>query len=229
MNPEGVYYMFNSLMSAGFTAASVFICLVVSLLCGIAIALTYKAGDRPSRNFLLAVSVLPAIVMLVIMMVNGNIGVGVAVAGSFSLVRFRSLPGKASDIVIIFLAMGIGLITGMGYAVLAVICTVFMCAAFFMLNKAPFLSSSDDYRNLRITIPEDLDYISVFDDIFNKYATDIKLQSAKTVNLGTMYQISYELRLKNEKNEKAMIDELRTRNGNLSIVCGHHAMPATEL
>lgn len=97
--------MFNSLMSAGFTAASVFICLVVSLLCGIAIALTYKAGDRPSRNFLLAVSVLPAIVMLVIMMVNGNIGVGVAVAGSFSLVRFRSLPGKASDIVIIFLAM----------------------------------------------------------------------------------------------------------------------------
>lgn len=221
--------MFNSLLDSGFTASNVFICMAVSILCGTAIAMTYRLTEYPSKNFSTAVAILPAIVMMVIMMVNGNIGVGVAVAGSFSLVRFRSLPGKAGDIIIIFMSMSIGLMTGMGYAVLAVLSAVTLSAAYFILAKVKFLDSNPDCRGLRITIPEDLDYISVFTDIFDRYATDVKLQSARTVNLGTMYQISYELRLKNPADEKAMIDELRTRNGNLSIICGHHAAASDVL
>jgi len=222
--------MFESLMSStSFTAASILICLLTSILCGIVIALVYRASENPSRNFLTAVAILPCIVMLVIMMVNGNIGVGVAVAGSFSLVRFRSLPGKASDIAIIFLAMGIGLLTGMGYALLAVLMTMLISAAYWFLSKASFLSADSSFRSLRITIPEELDYTTVFQDIFSRYTTSAQLVSAKTVNLGTMYQISYEVRLKNSQDEKAMIDELRTKNGNLSILCGHQALPSAEL
>ena len=224
--------MFSSILT-GITSylsiTQVLACTAASIVCGMIIALAYRYTEHPSRNFLISVVILPAVVQMIILMVNGNLGVGVAVAGSFSLVRFRSLPGKASDIVIIFLAMGAGLMTGMGYIWLAVCCALLISLLFVMAARIPVFDEDQSVRSLRITIPEDLDYTTVFDDLMEKYTTSSRLVSSKTVNLGTMYQLTYEIRLKDEKAEKTMIDELRTRNGNLSIACGHQAAAAQEL
>lgn len=224
--------MFSSILTGTASYLSitqVLTCTAASILCGMIIALAYKFTEHPSRNFLISVVILPAVVQMIILMVNGNLGVGVAVAGSFSLVRFRSLPGKASDIVIIFLAMGAGLMTGMGYVWLAAASALLISLLFVMTARIPAFDEDRTIRSLRITIPEDLDYMTVFDDLMAKYTTSSRLVSSKTVNLGTMYQLTYEIRLKDEKEEKKMIDELRTRNGNLSIACGHQAAAAQEL
>ncbi|MBQ1532693.1 MAG: DUF4956 domain-containing protein [Solobacterium sp.] len=224
--------MFSSILTGTtsyLSISQVLACTAASIVCGMIIALAYRYTERPSRNFLISVVILPAVVQMIILMVNGNLGVGVAVAGSFSLVRFRSLPGKASDIVIIFLAMGAGLMTGMGYIWLAVCCALLISVLFIITAQIPVFDEDQSVRSLRITIPEDLDYTTVFDDLMVKYTTSSRLVSSKTVNLGTMYQLTYEIRLKDEKAEKKMIDELRTRNGNLSIACGHCSAAAQEL
>lgn len=224
--------MFSSILtgtSSYLDIMQVLMCTAASVVCGLIISLAYKCVDHPSRNFQISTVILPAIVQMIILMVNGNLGVGVAVAGSFSLVRFRSLPGKASDIMIIFLAMGTGLMTGMGYIYLAIASAIILSLVFVLAAHLPVFDEDQKFRSLRITIPEDLDYTSVFDDVMAKYTSSCRLVSSKTVNLGTMYQLTYELKLKDESNEKKLIDELRTRNGNLSIICGHHASSANEL
>ena len=224
--------MFTSILtntSSGLSVTAVLICLLTSLVCGILLALTYRTCEHPSKSFLLTTAVLPAVVMIVILLVNGNLGVGVAVAGSFSLVRFRSLPGKASDILIIFVSMAMGLCTGMGYALLAVCLTVLFCLFLYILTRASVLDSDPSWRSLRISIPEDLDYITVFDDIFEKYTKKAQIETVRTVNLGTLYQISYEIELKDSRKEKEMLDEIRTRNGNLPVISSHTAVQLTEL
>ncbi len=224
--------MFSSVLTgtAGYLSISqIALCTLVSVLCGMIVALSYRVVEPAGRNFLLSVVILPAVVQLVILMVNGNLGAGVAVAGSFSLVKFRSLPGKASDIVIIFLAMASGLLTGMGYIWLALCAAVSICAVFVLIGKLPLFEEDERLRTLRITIPEDLDYITVFDDIFARYASKCRLIASRTVSLGTMYQLTYELHLKDAGEEKQMIDALRARNGNLGVVCGHAAARAEEL
>ncbi|MBE6123326.1 MAG: DUF4956 domain-containing protein [Solobacterium sp.] len=224
--------MFNSVLTQTASYLSiqqVLVCTAASVICGLIIACTYRMTDHPSRNFLISAAILPAIVEMVILMVNGNLGAGVAVAGTFSLVRFRSLPGKASDIVMIFLAMAAGLMTGMGYAVLAAAMTVLLCAVWYVISRMPLLDEDQKFRNVRIMVPEDLDYTEAFDDILEQFTSKHKLVSSKTVNLGTMYALTYELRLKDEKDEKKLIDALRTRNGNLSIICGHQSAVKEEL
>ena len=151
------------------------------------------------------------------MLVNGNLGIGVAVAGSFSLVRFRSLPGKANDIAVIFLAMACGLAAGVGYIYFALVMAVVISLFNMLMNHASFFDTQRKYRNLKITIPEDLDYANTFDDILKKYTSRYHLNGVKTVNLGTMYLLNYEITLKDVNAEKQMIDELRCRNGNLTI------------
>ena len=221
--------MFSSILTSGITAGAVSACLAASVVCGLLCAFTYRVCETPSRNFLTALAVLPSIVMMVILMVNGNLGAGVAVAGSFSLVRFRSLPGKASDIIIIFLAMGLGLCTGMGYVVFALLAAAVMCGLYLLISKTGILNENNNFRSLRITIPEDLEYTDVFAEVFDKYTDKAEVEAVRTVNLGTMYQVTYELLLKDPQQEKAMIDELRIRNGNLPIISGRHASAAAEL
>jgi len=167
--------------------------------------------------------------MNVIMLVNGNLGIGVAVAGSFSLVRFRSMPGKASDIAVIFLAMAAGLASGMGYVVYALIFTVGVLAAALILYRVPVLAENQNFRHVRITVSEDMDYVDAFKNVFERYAGTYHLETVKTVNLGAMYQLSYEVVLKNAGEEKQMIDELRIRNGNLPVICSMHAPAAQSL
>ena len=205
------------------------ICLAASIICGLIISLVYKHCEHASRSFLMTLALLPAIVQMVIMMVNGNLGVGVAVAGSFSLVKFRSLPGKASDILVIFLSMAVGLCTGMGYVVFAMALSIILCMILLVFAKTSILATDTSYRNLRIIIPEDLDYTDVFKDIFRKYTKKAEIQSVRTMNLGTMYQITYNVELNDVMKEKEMLDAIRVRNGNLAIVCGNTPTQEVEL
>lgn len=224
--------MFSSIISgasSGLALTQILICFAASLICGTAIALTYRACGHPSKNFCITAAILPAIVQIVILMVNGNLGVGVAVAGSFALVRFRSLPGKGSDIAVVFMCMGIGLATGMGYVGFAFLAALILCGAFFLFSKTNLFPTDDSSRYLRIMIPEDLDYAGAFDDIFTKYAVHVREESVRTVNLGTMYQLSYDLQMKKDAEEKKMVDEIRCRNGNLTVICSRHEPAAGEL
>ena len=224
--------MFTSILTgttSGIDAASLGICLLASIVCGLITAFAYRYCEHPSKNLLVTVALLPAIVQMVILMVNGNLGVGVAVAGSFSLVRFRSLPGKASDILIIFIAMALGLCTGMGFVVFALVLAVVLACVLIAFQKLPLLTADPTYRSLRVTIPEDLDYITVFDEVFAEYTKKCDIQTVKTINLGTMYQIGYDIELKNVADEKKMIDQLRIRNGNLPVICSHTSTINVEL
>lgn len=216
--------MLNSLISGSEITLSVFlICTAVSLVLGIASALLCMYKSTYTQSFVITLAMLPAVVQIVIMLVNGNVGTGVAVAGAFSLVRFRSVPGSAKEIGMIFLAMAIGLATGMGYAALAVMFFIIMAIFVLVLSKAHFGASNENERSLKITIPENLDYDGLFDDLFEKYARSAKLEKIKTSNMGTLYELDYRIVFKDDSVPKEFLDELRCRNGNLNIVCGKFA------
>ncbi len=190
-----------------------------SLGLGLLLTLAYTVKTRYTKGFVATIALLPAIVCAIIMVVNGNIGAGVAVAGVFSLVRFRSVPGTAREIGVLFLAMGAGLITGMGQFLYAALFTVILAAAMMLFNHVDFGEKKDAarYKVMNITIPEDLDYSGVFDDIFASYTDDCDLIQVKSTNMGSMFRLTYNLTLSNPEKEKEMIDQLRCRNGNLEI------------
>lgn len=216
--------MLDSLMTGTEVTIGVFlICTAVSILLGLGTALLCMYKSRYSQSFVVTLAMLPAVVQIVIMMVNGNIGAGVAVAGAFSLVRFRSAPGTAREIGMIFLAMAIGLATGMGYVVLAALFFVIMAAFSLLLTVTRFGAGKANERELKITIPENLDYDDLFDDLFHKYTVSAELDRVKTTNMGTLYELHYRIILKSDRVPKEFIDELRCRNGNLNIVCGRLA------
>ena len=206
------------------------LCLAVSLGMGLIMAAAYMWRNEYTKSFLVTLALLPAVVCVVIMMVNGNIGAGVAVAGAFSLVRFRSAPGSAKEIVTIFLAMGAGLIAGMGYLGFAALFTVIMCAMFLACNAVAGYSGSDAiYRTVKITIPEDLDYTGAFEDIFAVYTRKNELIRVKTTNMGSMFRLTYSVTLKDAAKEKEMIDRIRERNGNLEITVSKQETRIAEL
>ncbi|MBQ5442956.1 MAG: DUF4956 domain-containing protein [Oscillospiraceae bacterium] len=216
--------MLDTIMTGGtLTTATFFLCTAVSLVLGLGTALLCTYKSKYSQSFALTLAMLPAMVQVIIMMVNGNIGAGVAVAGAFSLVRFRSAPGTAKEIGMIFLAMAIGLATGMGYVVLAAAFFAVMALFTLVLTAAHFGAAGERERELKITIPENLDYDGLFDDLFAKYTTSAVFDRVKTSNMGTLYELSYRVTLKDERVPKAFLDELRCRNGNLNIVCGRIA------
>ena len=213
--------MLDSIISgSGLSLTSFLICTAVSLILGLAVAGLCMVKNKASKSFVLALAVLPAVVQMVIMLVNGNIGAGVAVAGAFSLVRFRSASGSAREIAMIFLAMAIGLATGMGYVAAAAIFFVIL-ALFILLPTFPRCGAGkENERSLKITIPEDLDYDGLFDDLFQRYTSSHELEKVKTSNMGTLYELEYKVVLKDEQMPRAFLDELRCRNGNLNISCG---------
>ena len=198
-------------------------CSSASLILGLVLAGIHLYRNRSSRSFLITLAVLPVIVQTVIMVVNGNLGTGVAVMGAFSLVRFRSMPGNAREIGSVFLAMAIGLADGMGYIGIAIFMTAVVGLATIILMSVPDLSGQFLQRELRITIPENLDYNGIFDDVFQKYTSKEKLMRVRTVNMGSFYELCYTIELKAQELEKMMLDEVRCRNGNLTVVCGRMA------
>lgn len=212
--------MFNSILdsSAEFSTSSILICSVSAIVLGLIISIVHMYSGKNSKNFAITLAILPFLVSTVIIMVNGNLGTSVAVLGAFSLVRFRSIPGNSREITSVFLAMAIGLAIGMGQIVFAAFLTIVACLTMIVLSKTSFGTQKKEEKKLKITIPEDLDYTGVFDDIFKKYANKISLEKVKTTNLGSLYDLTYRLELKENINEKEFIDELRCRNGNLNII-----------
>ena len=213
--------IFNSIFDATTTVISVpnfLLCMGISLVAGIILALGYIFRSRYTKSFVVTLALLPVVVCVVIMMVNGNIGAGVAVAGAFSLVRFRSAPGTAKDITMLFLAMGAGLLTGMGYLAYAVLFAVVMCILTIVCNLIGLGSGhSEKYKTLRISVPEDLDYSGMFEDLFSEYTTQHELIKVKTTDMGSTFKLTYNMRIKDSTKEKEFIDKLRCRNGNLEI------------
>ena len=213
--------MLNSIIAGTeITVSAFFICTAVSLLLGLGAAALGMYKSRYSRSFVVTLVLLPAMVQLIIMLVNGNIGAGVAVAGAFGLIRFRSAPGSAREIGLVFLATAIGLATGMGYVAVAAVFFLIIAAVWLLLSLTRFGDGAAGERELKITIPENLDYDGLFDDLFKQYTRSAELEKVKTANMGTLYELSYKIVLKDAHETKAFLDELRTRNGNLNIVCG---------
>ncbi len=207
------------------------ICVLVSLIIGLVLSLSYTYKSRSTKSFAVTLALLPAVVCVVIMMVNGNIGAGVAVAGAFSLVRFRSVPGSATEIVAIFIAMGAGLVAGMGYLAYASLFAIIMCFVFFIYNISRFGTNKliSTEKIMRITIPEDLDYTGVFDDIMEEYTSSYEILDVKTTNMGSLFKLTYNITIKDLTKEKEFIDKLRCRNGNLEISVSRHEMTASGL
>ncbi len=215
--------MLNSVIGTELTLSAFLICTVVSLILGIGVALVSMYRTRSTPSFAVTLAVLPAVVQLVIMLVNGNLGAGVAVAGAFGLVRFRSAPGTAREIGALFLAMALGLATGMGCVGLAVLAFVLISAMLLVLTMLNFGQQTSTERMLKITIPENLDYDGLFDDLLKQYTKKYALTQVKTTNMGTLYELDYRIVLPQEMVPKAFLDALRCRNGNLNIVCGRIA------
>ena len=211
--------MLNSILGTELTLTSFLICTGVSLLLGVGTALVAGYRSRSTQSLAVTLAILPAVVQAVIMLVNGSIGAGIAVAGAFSLVRFRSAPGTAREIAAIFLAMAIGLATGMGYVGLAALLFLILAGAMLALTVLRFGQKEDAGRILKITIPEDLDYDGLFDDLCERYTIAHTLEKVKTTNMGTLYELRYRITLRQEPVPKVFLDELRCRNGNLNITC----------
>lgn len=224
--------LFNSLYiesANAFSITSFIICTVASLILGGGIAGTYMYRNQYTKGFVTTLFLLPAMVQMVIMLVNGNVGAGVAVMGAFSLVRFRSVPGSAKEISSIFLAMAVGLATGMGYIAFAAVFAFIICGVMIVLNLSDFGEMSPQFRILKVTIPENLDYTAVFETVFEEYVVQQQLIKVKTTNMGSLFRLEYTIELKDPLQEKQFIDALRCLNGNLEIICGRPIIGKEEL
>ena len=223
--------LFDTDLTSVISVSDFLLCLGTSLVIGILMTLAYMYRTRYTKSFVITLALLPAVVCVVIMMVNGNVGTGVAVAGAFSLVRFRSVPGTAKEICTLFLAMGAGLIAGMGYLGYAVLFTVIMCIIFIICNRLDFgtKKNSQKFKTFTITIPEDLDYSGIFDDIFSEFTVSHSLVRVKSTNMGSMFKLTYNVILRDDTREKEMIDKIRCRNGNLEIVVSSQETVSAEL
>lgn len=202
------------------TEGQVIFCAVMSLVLGLGIAVSYMYRSHYSKSFVVTLAVLPVMVQTVIFLVNGNVGAGVAVAGAFSLVRFRSQPGTAREIGCIFLAMTVGLAMGMGYLGIAVLVCVLVCLSMTVLYGVGFGEEKRQEKLLKVTIPENLDFDGLFDDLFDTYTASRELIRVKTANMGSLYELSWLVTVSDSHREKEFMDGLRCRNGNLPVCLG---------
>lgn len=211
--------MFNSIITVPITLTQFVICILTALVLGVLASVVFTLKNSHSGSLAMSIALLPAVVAVVIMLVNGNVGAGLAVAGTFALVRFRSVQGSAREITGLFFAVSLGLACGMGYVALAVVFFVMFSAALLLLTAVHF-GESGGARQLKITIPENLEYEGLFDDLFEKYTMSHELVRVRTTNMGTLYELTYNINLKDRNISKKFVDELRCRNGNLNIICG---------
>ncbi len=223
--------LFDTSMTNVISLGDFLLCVVCALAVGLLLAACYMYRTRYTKSFVATLALLPSVVCVVIMMVNGNVGAGVAVAGAFSLVRFRSVPGTAKEIGAIFLAMGTGIIVGMGYLGYAILCAAVLGGASALYSRLDFgcTKKSALQKTLQITIPEDLDYTGVFDDILRQYASEYELVQVKTTHMGSLFRLTYHMTLRAANQEKQLLDELRCRNGNLEISVSKQVTETGEL
>ena len=205
------------------------ICIGVAIILGLVISFVHKKTTKTTPNFLLTVAVLPVLVQVVILLVNGNLGTSLAVAGAFSLIRFRSMPGNSKEIITVFWAMAIGLALGMGYVICATIGTAIVAVLMIVINQVLSKMQKTSNLNLKIVVPENLDYNEIFDDLFEKYTDQVELKKVKTTNMGSMFEVTYMVTLKKDINEKQFLDEIRVRNANMLVMLEREEMREEEL
>lgn len=222
--------MFNSILAStsSVTAKEFIICALISIVLGVIIALLHSFKNEYSGSMFLTLAILPAVVQTIIMLVNGNIGAGIAVMGAFSLIRFRSQPGNSREIASIFLATTVGLAMAMGYVGISVVLIVIVGIVIIVVSCLG-IGQKGAEKHLRVTIPENLDYEGLFDDIFEAYTAKSSLKKVRTVNMGSLYELEYDITMKKDVSEKAFLDEIRCRNGNLTIVLGKVSTHREEL
>ena len=193
--------------------------LLAALALGLAVSAVFTRGTPHSRGFAVMLAMLPAVSATIVLMVSGSLGASVAVAGTFSLVRFRSAPGTAREIGALLIAMTAGLACGMGWPLLAALFTLALCGAYLALMRTTFGEPKADplHKTLDITVPEELEYADVFADVFERYTSGCRMTRVKTTNLGSLNRLTYELTMRSPGQEKPFLDELRCRNGNLEI------------
>lgn len=212
--------IFNPVVDGSFSIVNYIICTLTAMALGGLVAVCASIKGRITKSFALSLVLLPPIVETVLILVNGNLGTGIAVMGAFSLVRFRSVPGSAKEIVSIFMSMAIGVAAALGYIGLALIFTAIVSVVMLVFSLVSLPEKKGGMRELKITVPESLNYLHAFDDVFEKYTRRSRLIKAKTASLGSLYKLTYEVEFKNAEYEKKLIDELRIRNGNLEISVG---------
>ena len=219
--------MFNSIFDSTTTGLSIttgLICAGVALLLGVIIAITHMKTSQTTKGFLTTLATLPLLVMAVMIMINGNLGTSIAILGAFSLIRFRSIQGRAKDLLSVFFAMMVGLACGMGHVLFAVVITIISVVAIVFFTYTHFLEPNKKQRVLKIVVPEDLDYEEVFDEIFTKYTSRADLTQMKTMNMGSLYKLTYDITMKNGVKEKEFLDEIRIKNCNLKVLLSHPCM-----
>lgn len=216
--------MLNSLFThieSSVDLISILICTVLSIILGFLIAFIHMKTSKSSKNFLITLVVLPALVEVIMIMVNGNLGTSVAIAGAFSLIRFRSVPGTSKEILSVFFAMAIGVAAGMGHIYFAIIIAVIISFVILLIYKIKLFDVDQKERILKVTVPENLDYTTMFNETFEKFTKNAILEQVKTVNMGSLFDLHYRIIFKDEINEKEFIDEIRIKNGNLKILVSH--------
>lgn len=219
--------MFNSIFDSTTTGLSIttgLICAGVALLLGVIIAITHMKTSQTTKGFLTTLATLPLLVMAVMIMINGNLGTSIAILGAFSLIRFRSIQGRAKDLLSVFFAMMVGLACGMGHVLFAVVIAIISVVAIVFFTYTHFLEPNKKQRVLKIMVPEDLDYEEVFDEIFTKYTSRVDLVQMKTMNMGSLYKLTYDITMKNGVKEKEFLDEIRIKNCNLKVLLSHPCM-----
>ncbi|MDR2375519.1 MAG: DUF4956 domain-containing protein [Treponema sp.] len=223
------YFLTGSVLDNGFGIGPVLLCMAASVVYGIGVAAVYMTNHHYNTNFVITLALLPVTVQIIVMIANGNIGAGIAVAGAFTLVRFRSIPGNSRDMGAIFFAMAIGFVTGMGYLFFGLLFLLISGGMQLLFSALHFGGNRQKLRLLRITIPENMDYDGLFDSVFAGYVESAELEQVKTTNMGSLYELTYHIRLKELAATKDFMDALRTLNGNLNISIGREHTEQTEL
>ncbi|MBQ3413673.1 DUF4956 domain-containing protein [Candidatus Saccharibacteria bacterium] len=220
--------MFNSIFdtsTAGLEINTALIAAGAALVMGLALAITHRFTSTTTKGFLVTLTVLPVLVMAVMIMINGNLGTSIAILGAFSLIRFRSIRGRAKDLLAVFFAMMIGLACGMGHILFGASTTAIAIVAILLFSFAPFLEPNKKDRVLKVVVPEDLDYSEIFNDVFSKYVSRADLVTMKTVNMGSLYDLTYNVHLKHGIKEKEFLDAIRTKNCNLKVTLSQPLLP----
>lgn len=213
--------LFGLSLDTTLTVKETLVCMLVAVVLGLVVGGVYflvSKKERRSISFFLSLVMLPAVVCLVIMLIGSNVARAFSVAGIFTLVRFRSVPGDGKDISLVFMAMGAGIAAGLGYLTIGLVAIAVLAVVIVLVNQLGTKVLDKEYKQLRILIPEDMDYQNVFDDIFATYTQKATLSRIKTTNMGTLYELTYHVLMKSDVNEKKFMDEIRTRNGNLTII-----------
>ncbi|MDY2731892.1 MAG: DUF4956 domain-containing protein [Erysipelotrichaceae bacterium] len=221
--------LFSSIFTSTFTLGQFLIAVLASMVLGFVVSIYYMFRNTYSKSFVPSLILIPAIECVVIIMINGNMGAGIAVAGSFALIRFRSARGSAKDLTAIFMAMAIGIICGTGYIGIAVLFTVIVCVVGMFLSLVKYGECDGKMRYLKITVPENLNYDEAFGEVLDNYCSSYEIEKVKTLSLGSLFRVDYSIVMKDTSKIKAMIDDLRIRNNNLEIVCGKEAVSKEEL